>query len=159
MFCTVPEHSSIWPDQSSIFWSGSSIQNESKKGSIYSFVLYSLLARHSPLILSKAHKVMYGVTSNSGAFTWLENFSTRIFPFLLNTSTKFSSILKWKAGVSILRWVAQCCPAEQQYKHVETTPGTEICRTEIYNKFNRVYLTSLLGQLFRLTTTDQMMAM
>jgi hypothetical protein len=28
----------------------------------------------------------------------------------------------------------------------------------IYNKFNRVYLTSLLGQLFRLTTTNQMMA-
>ena len=119
--------------------------------------MYSLLARHSPLILSKAHKVMYGVTSNSGAFTWLENFSTRIFPFLLNTSTKFSSTLKWKAGVSSLRWVAQCCPVEQQYKQVETKPGRGNGQTRFRIKFNRVYMTLLQEQLFRLTRTNQMM--
>ena len=118
--------------------------------------MYSLLARHSPHILSKAHKVIYGVTSNSGPLTWLENFSTRIFPFLLNTPTKFSSTLKWKSVVSSLRWVAQCCPVEQQYKQVETKSGRGNGRNRFRNKVNRVYLTSLLGQLFLLTMTDQM---
>ena len=103
---------------------GFCIQSVSMKESNYGFVLYSLMALHSPLMLSKAYRVLYGVTSNSGPFTRLDNFSTRIFPFLLNTSTKFSSTLKWKAGVSSLRWVAQCCPAEQQYKLFVLKPQT-----------------------------------
>ena len=87
--------------------------------------LLRLTARHSPLMLSKANRFMYGVTSNSGPFTCLDNISTRIFPFLLNTSTKFSSTLKWKAGVSSLRCVPQRCPAVQQNKLLLFKPDSK----------------------------------
>ena len=88
-------------------------------------------------MLSKAHRVMYGVTSNSGPFKWLDNFSTRIFPFLLNTSTKFSSTLKWKAGISSLRWVAHRCPAEQQYKLLVLKTGQQMAELSFTIKFKK----------------------
>jgi len=68
-----------------------------------------------PKSVPRQCRVMYGMTSNFVPFTWLDNFSTRIFPYLLKTSTKFFNNLKWKAGESNLRWVAHHCPAEHQY--------------------------------------------
>jgi hypothetical protein len=53
----------------------------------------------------------------------------------LNTSTKFSSTLKWKAGVSILRWVAQRCPAEQQYKLLVLKPEQQMAEHTFTIKF------------------------
>jgi len=100
---------------------------------------------------------MYGVRSNSDPFTWLNNFSNRIFPFLLNTSTKFSSILKWKAGVSSLRCVAQRCPEEQQYKILVFKPGNNWQNLDLQKKYIR--LSDLApGANVRLTKTNQMMA-
>ena len=130
MFLTVPEHSLDDPAGNYtfqvllVFWFNLSEKHLSHR-------LHRPLARHSPLMLSKAHRVMYGVTSNSGPFTWLDNFSTRIFPFLLNTSTKFSSTLKWKAGVSSLRWVAQRCPAVHQYKQLVFKPHKKWQNSEL----------------------------
>jgi len=87
-------------------------------------------------MLSKAHRFMYGVTSNSGPFKCLDNFSNRIVPFLLNTSTKFSRTLKWKAGVSSLRWVAHRCPAEQQYKLLLFKPHSKWQNSDIQYNFH-----------------------
>jgi len=87
-------------------------------------------------MMSKAHRFMYGVTSNSGPFTWLDNFFTRMFPFLLNTSTKFSSTLKWKAVVSSLRWVAHRCPAVQQCKLLLFKPHSKWQNSELQYNFH-----------------------
>jgi len=123
---------------------------------ILSLHLHRPLAQHSPLTLSKAHRVMYGITSNSGPFTWLDNFSIRIFPFLLNTSTNFSSTLKWKAGVSSLRWVAHRCPAVHQYKQLVLKTAQQTAELRSTVKLTQSELVT--GQLFPLTTTNQMMA-
>ena len=48
-------------------------------------------------------------------------------------------------------------PCRKQYKLLVFTPDSK-WQNSVYNKINRVYLTSLLGQLNRLTTTNQMMA-
>jgi len=85
---------------------------------------------------SKAHRVMYGVTSNSGPFMCLDNFSTRIVPFLLNTYTKFFSNLKWKARESNLRWVAHRCPSVHQYKLLLFKPDSKWQNSELQYNFH-----------------------